>query len=69
MEIFYSDSYKKITSKPQTSRILRHEQETKPKNPWGRKRADIQTKGIENVFNAIIAENFPNIGKDKDIQV
>jgi hypothetical protein len=26
----------------------------------------IETKGIENLFNEIIAENFPNIGKEMD---
>jgi hypothetical protein len=26
-----------------------------------------ETKGVENLFNEIIAGNFPNLGKDKDI--
>jgi hypothetical protein len=28
-----------------------------------------QTKGIQNLFNEIIAENFPNLGNDMDIQI
>jgi hypothetical protein len=32
-------------------------------------RAGIQTKGIENLFNEIIAENFPNQKKYVDIQI
>jgi hypothetical protein len=30
---------------------------------------EIQTKGIDNLFNKIIAENFPTIKKEKNIQV
>jgi hypothetical protein len=30
---------------------------------------EVQTKGINNLFNKIIAENFPNIKKGPDIQV
>jgi hypothetical protein len=30
---------------------------------------DIQTKGIDNLFNNVIAENFPNIEKERNIQV
>jgi hypothetical protein len=30
---------------------------------------EIQTKGIDNVFNNIIAENFPKLEKERDIQV
>jgi hypothetical protein len=29
----------------------------------------IQTKGLDNLFNNIIAENFPNFEKGRDIQV
>jgi hypothetical protein len=29
----------------------------------------VQAKGIENVFNTKIAGNFPNYGKEMDIQV
>jgi hypothetical protein len=29
----------------------------------------IQNKGTENLFNEIISENFPNLGKDMHIQV
>jgi hypothetical protein len=35
---------------------------------WLKERAEIQTKGIENLFNEIIGENFPNLRKHKDIQ-
>jgi hypothetical protein len=31
---------------------------TTPKNPWVQEGPKIQTKGIENLFNEIIAENF-----------
>lgn len=31
--------------------------------------AEIQTKVIENLFNEAIAENFPHLGKNMDIQV
>jgi hypothetical protein len=48
---------------------LRHDQKTKPKNRWGEERAEIKTKGTETLFNEIIAENFPHLGKDMDIQV
>jgi hypothetical protein len=30
---------------------------------------DIQTKGIDNLFNNIIAENLPNVEKRRDIPV
>jgi hypothetical protein len=30
---------------------------------------EVQTKGICNIFNKIIAENFPNLEKDMPIQV
>jgi hypothetical protein len=29
----------------------------------------VQAKGIENIFNKIIAESFPNLGEEMDIQV
>jgi hypothetical protein len=29
----------------------------------------IQTKGMDNLFNSIIAEIFPNLEKGRDIQV
>jgi hypothetical protein len=31
--------------------------------------AEIQTKGIENLFSEVIAENFSILGKDRDIHV
>jgi hypothetical protein len=30
---------------------------------------EIQTKGIDNLFNRIIAENFPNLEKETVIQM
>jgi hypothetical protein len=30
---------------------------------------EVQTKGIDNLFNNITAENFPNLKKGRDIQV
>jgi hypothetical protein len=30
---------------------------------------EIQTKGIDNLFNTIIAENFPNLEKERVTQV
>jgi hypothetical protein len=30
---------------------------------------EIQTKGIDNLFNKLIAKNFPNLEKGSDIQV
>jgi hypothetical protein len=32
-----------------------------------RRRRKIQTKGIENLFNNIITENFPKLEKGRDI--
>lgn len=33
---------------------------------WGE---ELQADDVEKLFNEIIAENFPNLGKDMDIQV
>jgi hypothetical protein len=30
---------------------------------------EIQTKGIDNLFNKVIAENFPNLDKERNIQI
>jgi hypothetical protein len=30
---------------------------------------EVQAKGIHNIFNKIMAENFPNLEKDLSIQV
>jgi hypothetical protein len=30
---------------------------------------EVQTKGIDNLFNRIIAENFPNLKKERVTQV
>jgi hypothetical protein len=32
-------------------------------------REEIQTKGINNLFNTIIAENIPNLKKERVIQI
>jgi hypothetical protein len=34
-----------------------------------RRKEEIQTKGIDNLLNKIIAENFPSLEKWRDIQV
>jgi hypothetical protein len=55
---------------PQLSRTLGHDQEKPNQRICGvEKEAKIQTKGIGNLFlfNDIIAENFPNLGKDMAI--
>jgi hypothetical protein len=41
----------------------------KPTKSCWRRGANIQTNCIENLFTEIIPENFPNLGKDLDIQV
>jgi hypothetical protein len=48
---------------------LGHVQETKTKNPWHKKGAEIQTKSIENLFNEIRDKNFPNLEKEIDTHV
>jgi hypothetical protein len=30
---------------------------------------EVQAKGIHNIFNEVIAENFPNLKKEMSIQV
>jgi hypothetical protein len=30
---------------------------------------EVQAKGIENIYNKMIAENFSNLGKDMSIQI
>jgi transcription antitermination factor NusG len=35
----------------------------------GMAKDEVQAKGMENIFNKIIAENFPNLGKEIVIQV
>jgi hypothetical protein len=45
-----------------------HHEKTKPTN-HGYEREVIQTKSIDNLFNRIIAENFPNLEKEIVIQV
>jgi hypothetical protein len=52
----------------QLLRTLGHHQEIEHKNSW-RRGAEIQTKDIENPFEESMAEKFPNLGKDMDIQI
>jgi hypothetical protein len=64
-EILHSDNSKgKILS--QSSRNLGHTQEIKPKNPEV-EGAEMQSKGIGNLFNEIIADNLSNLWKYTDI--
>jgi hypothetical protein len=44
---------------------------TKRPNLWivGEEGKEIQTKGIDNLFNWITAENFPNLEKERVTQV
>jgi hypothetical protein len=49
-------------------RHLGHHEKTKPTN-MGIEEEEIQTKGIDKVFNRIIAENFPALKKERVIQV
>jgi hypothetical protein len=32
-------------------------------------REEVQTKGLHNIFNKIIAENFPNLEKEMPFQI
>jgi hypothetical protein len=50
-------------------RTLGHYLQTKPKIQGHRRKRKGTTKGIENIFNKIIIENFPNIKKETDIPV
>lgn len=36
--------------------MLGHGEETKPRNLWGRKRAEADTKSIENLFSEVTAK-------------
>jgi hypothetical protein len=52
------------------TRTLQLYQKTKPVNPnLGNKEEVAQDKGIHNVFNKVIAENFPDLEKKMSIQV
>jgi hypothetical protein len=46
-----------------------HHQKTKSRNHEYRRRRDTKTKGIDNLFNSIIAENFQNLERGREIQV
>lgn len=43
----------------------RHGEETKPRNLWGRKRAEADVKCIENLFNEVTARNSQSLGIQK----
>lgn len=45
--------------------MLRLREETKPRNLWGRKKAEADTKCIENLFNEVPARNSQNLGIQK----
>lgn len=45
--------------------MLRHREETKSRSLWGRKRAEADTKCIENLFNEVTARNSQNLGIQK----
>lgn len=36
---------------------------------YGNPKGEENEKGTENMFKAIMAENFPNLGKEIDIQI
>jgi hypothetical protein len=44
-------------------------EKTNPTNLGIKEGEEVQTKGIDNLFNKIIAENFPNLEKERVIQV
>jgi hypothetical protein len=47
------------------TRYLRHHEKIKPMKQGYRRREDRrETKGIDNLYNRIIAENFPNLKKE-----
>jgi hypothetical protein len=50
-------------------RYLGHHEKTKPLNHGCKKGKDIQTKSNDNTFNRIMAENFPNLEKERLNQV
>jgi hypothetical protein len=50
------------------ARPLGHHQKTKLQIMGIEEGEEIQAKGIDNLFNNIIAENFPNLEKGKDIE-
>jgi hypothetical protein len=51
------------------TRCLGQHEKTKPMNHGIEEGEEIQTKGIDNLFNRIIAENFPNLEKQRVTQV
>jgi hypothetical protein len=44
-------------------------QKIKPANHGHQKGKEVKARGIYNIFNKIIAENFPNLEKELSIQV
>jgi hypothetical protein len=50
-------------------RTLGYDQETKPNSHGVEQRAETQTNIREKLLKEIIEENFPNLGKDMDIQI
>jgi hypothetical protein len=46
-----------------------HHQKTKSRNHEYRRRRDTKTKGIDNLFNSMIAENFHNLENGRDVHV
>jgi hypothetical protein len=47
------------------ARYLGHNEKSKPMNQGIEQREEIQTKGTDNLFNRIIAENFLNFEKER----
>ena len=73
------DKIMEITqSEWQTKRQMKKKNESNIKDLWDTKRANLgitgipeeeREKGIKNVFKEIMAENFPNLKKETDIEV
>jgi hypothetical protein len=51
------------------ARYLEHHEKIKPTNDGLEEGEEIQTKGIDNLFNRIIAELFHNLEKERVTQV
>jgi hypothetical protein len=51
------------------ARYLGHHEKNKFMNHGCRRKEEIQTKGIVNLFSRIIIENFPNLEKERVTQV
>jgi hypothetical protein len=48
---------------------LGHHKKTKPTNHGLEEGEEMQTKSIDNLFNRIIAEKFPNLKKERATQL